>query len=43
MEQEGHEHLAEMLKEFRAFVSVRKLRAMAVLGLKQGNAAFGNG
>jgi exodeoxyribonuclease-1 len=33
MEQEGHEHLAEMLKEFRAFIAGRKQQAMATLGL----------
>ena len=34
-EQEGHEHLAEMLKEFREFIAKRKQDAMAVLGLQQ--------
>jgi hypothetical protein len=34
MEQEGHEHLAEMLAEFREFVAARKKQAMAILGLK---------
>jgi len=33
MEQEGHEHLAEMLAEFREFVAARKKQAMAILGL----------
>lgn len=33
MEAEGHEHLAEMLKEFRAFIAARKQTAMAALGL----------
>ena len=33
MEQEGHEHLEEMLAEFRAFVAARKEQAKAILGL----------
>lgn len=33
MEEQGHEHLADMLKEFRAFVAKRKEQAMAALGL----------
>lgn len=34
MEQEGHAHLTDMLREFRSFVADRKEQAMGVLGLQ---------
>lgn len=34
MEQEGHAHLADMLQEFRSFVTERKRHALEVLGLQ---------
>ena len=36
MEQEGHPHLTDMLKEFREFIRRRKEHAMSVLGLRDG-------